>query len=86
MHFSEKNINLFVGLFSLLVALWLIMFAVPNIFVKLFDTPLGNIFLIGFIILATMYSILMGIGLAIIFVILFRFSHMSHSDFAAFNF
>ena len=86
MHFSEKNMNVFIGLFSLLVALWLVMFAVPNIFVKLFDTPLGNIFLIGFIIMAGMHSILMGIGMAIIFVILFRFSHMSHSDFASFKF
>ena len=86
MHFSEKNMNLFVGLFSLLVALWLIMFAVPNIFVKLFDTPLGNLFLIGFIILATMHNIPMGFGLAIIFVILFRFSHMSHANFDSFKF
>jgi len=79
--FSTKNINLFVGLFSLLIALWLVMFAVPDLFVSLFDTSLGNIFLIGFIILAAMHSIPMGFGLAIVFVILFRFSHMSHSTF-----
>jgi hypothetical protein len=57
MNFSlkdEKNRNLLVGLFSLLVALWLIMYVVPDIFVNLFDTPLGNLILIGFIILAGM--------------------------------
>jgi hypothetical protein len=77
MNFSlkdEKNRNLLVGLFSLLVALWLIMYVVPDIFVNLFDTPLGNLILIGFIILAGMNNMLMGIGLAVIFFILFRFS------------
>ena len=74
---DEKSRNLLVGLFSLLVMLWLVMFAVPNLFVKLFDTPLGNLFLIVLIILAGMQSMPLGLGLAAIFVILFRFSHMS---------
>jgi hypothetical protein len=74
---DPKTRNLIVGLFSLLVALWLVMFAVPELFVNLFDTPLGNLILIAFIVLAGMHSIIMGVGLAIIFVILFRFSHMS---------
>jgi len=80
MNFSlkdEKNRNLLVGLFSLLVVLWLVMFAVPDLFVNLFDTALGNLILIGFIILAGMNNMLMGLGLAVIFVILFRLSHMS---------
>jgi hypothetical protein len=80
MNFSlkdEKTRNLIVGLFSLLVVLWMIMFVVPDIFVNLFDTLLGNLILIGFIILAGMNNVLMGLGLALIFVILFRFSHMS---------
>jgi hypothetical protein len=80
MNFSlkdEKTRNLIVGLFSLLVVLWLIMFVVPDIFVNLFDTLLGNLILIGFIVLAGMNNVLMGLGLALIFVILFRFSHMS---------
>jgi hypothetical protein len=74
---NEKNRNLVVGLFSLLVVLWMIMFVVPDIFVNLFDTLLGNLILIGFIVLAGMNNMLMGLGLALIFVILFRFSHMS---------
>jgi hypothetical protein len=77
MNFSlkdEKNRNLIVGLFSLLVVLWLVMFAVPDLFINLFDTVLGNLILIGFIILAGMNNMLMGLGLAVIFVILFRFS------------
>ena len=76
--FNEKNVNMFVGLISLLTALWLVMFAVPDLFVSLFDTTLGNLGLIVFIILAGMHSVPMGLGLAIVFVILFRFSHMSY--------
>ena len=59
--FSEKNMNMFVGLISLLVALWLVLFAVPDLFVSLFDTPLGNLGLIGFIILAAMHRVPIGL-------------------------
>lgn len=75
--FSQKNLNLVVGLITLLIMLWLVMFAVPSLFVNLFDTLLGNLILIGFIILAGIYNLNLGVGLGIIFVILFRFAHMA---------
>ena len=75
--FSRKNINLVVGLITLLIVLWVVFFAVPGLFISLFDTGLGNLILILFIVLATMYDMNMGIGLAIVFIILWRFSHMS---------
>ncbi len=80
--FGQKNINvnLIVGLISLLVVLWLVMFTIPGIFVSLFDTLLGNLILIIFIVLAGMNNIMLGVGLAAIFIILFRFSHMSASN------
>jgi hypothetical protein len=71
------NVNLIVGLISLLVVLWLVMFTIPGIFVSLFDTLLGNLILISFIVLAGMNNRTLGVGLAFIFIILFRFSHMS---------
>jgi hypothetical protein len=79
---DQRKRNLIVGLFSLLVALWLVMFAVPELFVNLFDTALGNLILIVFIVLAGMQNMVMGLGLATIFVILFRFSHMSSQPFS----
>jgi hypothetical protein len=79
---EQKKRNLIVGLFSLLVVLWLVMFAVPDLFVNLFETPLGNLFLIVLIILAGMHSMIMGLGLATIFIILFRFSRMSLQPFS----
>lgn len=75
--FSGKNLNLVVGLITLLVMLWVVMFAVPSLFVNLFDTGLGNLILVAFILLALMYNTNLAVGLAIVFIILWRFSHMS---------
>ena len=75
--FSKKNLNLVVGLITLLLVLWVVMFAIPNLFVTLFDTGLGNLILIAFIFLAAMYNINLAVGLGIVFLILYRFSHMS---------
>ena len=75
--FSRKNLNMVVGLITLLITLWVVMYAVPSLFVSLFDTILGNLILVAFIVLAGMYNLNMGIGLAIVFLVLWRFSHMS---------
>jgi len=66
-----------VTLLTLLIALWMVMFALPQLFVSLFDTLLGNMVLVGLIILTAMYNSNAALGLAIIFMVLFRFSHMS---------
>jgi len=74
--FSRKNLNLLVGLITLLITLWLVMYAIPSLFVNLFDTLLGKSILLGFIILSSMYNMNFGIGLAMVFIILYQFSHM----------
>jgi hypothetical protein len=79
--FSRKNLNLVVGLITLLLVLWIVMFAIPNLFVSLFDTVLGNLILIAFIFLAGMYNVNLAVGLAIVFIVLWRFSHMSVEQF-----
>ncbi len=75
--FSKKNMNMFVGLLSLLIALWLVMYFIPSIFVNLFDTTLGNFLLLVFVVLAGMRDMTMGVGLAVILLVLYRFSRMS---------
>ena len=75
--FSRKNLNLIIGLITLLIVLWAIMFAVPSLFVTLFNTFLGNLILLAFIILAGIYNFNLAAGLSIVFIILYRFSHMS---------
>jgi len=77
--FSRQNLNLVVGLITLLIVLWVVMFAVPGLFVSLFDTGLGNLILIAFLFLAGMYNINLAIGLTLVFIVLWRFSHMSVS-------
>ena len=79
--FSRKNLNLVVGLITLLIVLWVVMFAVPSLFVNLFDTGLGNLILIAFIFLAAMYNANLAVGLSIVFLVLYRFSHMSVNTF-----
>lgn len=75
-----KNWNLLIGLITLLGILWLVMFAVPSLFMDLFHTILGNILLFGFILLSAFYSLPLAIGLSIVFIILYRLSHMRHLD------
>jgi hypothetical protein len=74
--FSKKNLNLVVGLITLLIVLWVVMFAVPSLFYNLFETGLGNMILLVFVFLAAMYNMNLAVGLAIVFIILYRFSHM----------
>jgi hypothetical protein len=78
---TRKNMNLAVGRFSLFVMLWIVMYAVPGLFVRLFDTNLGNMMLAVFIFLAGMYSIKLAVGLLAVFVILWRFQHMRLEQF-----
>ena len=74
--FSRNNMNFFVGLFTLLICLWLVLFFIPTLFVSLFNTFLGNLILIIFIILVAMYNTKVSIGLAIMLIILWRVSHI----------
>jgi hypothetical protein len=74
--FSRKNINLFVGAFTLLIFSWLILFFVPTLFVTLFDTGLGNLILIAFLLLVAMYNTNLAIGLTIMLIILWRSSRI----------
>ena len=74
--FSSKNIDFLVGIFTLLICVWLVLFFIPSLFVSLFNTILGNLILIVFIILLSMYNKNLSIGLAILLIILWRFSHI----------
>ena len=70
--FTKKNWNLLVGIIGLLVGFWLLMFAVPSLFVLLFHTFLGNLILLGVVLLVGMRNIPIALGLAAIFFIMMR--------------
>jgi hypothetical protein len=73
---SSKNMRLVAICLFMLVMLWAVMFAIPQLFVSLFDTLLGNLVLVGIIVFTGMFDAYIALGLAIVFMILFRFSHM----------
>ena len=75
--FSDDNFNLVVGALFILVVAWVVFYAVPGLFVNLFDTLLGNIILLGIVLVSYMKNKYLGICLTLIFIIIFQFSHMS---------
>lgn len=75
--FLKKNVEIFIQLFSVFIILWIIMFIIPNLFVFLFDSYIGNLILIGLIILTGIYNLRFTIGFAIIIIILYRFNYLS---------
>ena len=75
---STKNINIFVGLFSIIVVLWVVMYGIPGMFVSLFDTLLGNFILLAIVLASFMKSKTMGVMIAAVFIILYQFSHMKY--------
>jgi len=65
-----------IGLFSILVFLWIIFYTIPGILISLFHTFLGNILLItSVLVIGSVYSPFYGLGLAIIIIILYQISH-----------
>jgi len=64
-----------VGLLAILIASWLILYAVPGLVASLFNTILGNIILLVTIILVGIKNVPVAIGLIILFIVLFKFSH-----------
>jgi len=77
--FSEKHADLVLGLVACLFAIWVIFFAIPALFANLFNNILGNLILVGLVILTGMYNPIAAICLAIIFLILVRIFHMYSS-------
>jgi hypothetical protein len=74
--FSKNQTDLVLGIVSCLVAIWVIFFAIPALFANLFNNILGNLILVGIVILTGMYNPIVAICLAVIFIILVRMFHM----------
>ena len=75
--FSKINLNLIIGVLALLIVLWIIMYAIPGLFLNLFNTLLGNLILLGIIMISFMNNKNLGIGLTIMFIVLYQMSHMA---------
>ena len=74
--FNQDNKTILIGLLSILIVMWIILYVIPNFLVSLFNTILGNLILLISLILVSSQDIKIGVFLAIILVVLYRFSHL----------
>jgi len=74
--FNQDNKTILIGLLSILVAMWIILYVIPGFLVSLFNTILGNLILLISLILVTSQDIKYGVILAIVLIVLYRFSHL----------
>lgn len=67
--------SLFVGILTLLIVIWLMFYAVPELFASLFNTMIGNLILVFILILTAMKNVFISLALAVFFLGLYNFSH-----------
>ena len=65
-----------IGLLSILIVLWTILYIIPGFLFSLFNTILGNLILLLSLILVSSQDVKYGIALGIILVVLYRFSRL----------
>jgi len=65
-----------IGVLSILIAIWTILYIIPSFFVSLFNTFLGNLILLFVVILVGMKNYAYGVVLGIVLIIVYRFSHI----------
>jgi hypothetical protein len=74
---NENKIKV-IGLLTILIAFWLVFYFIPEIFVSLFHTFLGNLILIVSVLLIYMNNRLYGLMIGLVLLVLFRFSQLSN--------
>jgi len=71
----------YIGLLSILIVVWLIIYVIPNFFILLFHTFLGNVILLIIVLMTASQNKMYGIGLLLLFIMLYQFSHLSIEKF-----
>jgi len=79
--FNNENKTRLIGLLTILIGIWLILYFIPEIFVSLFKTLLGNMILILSVLLVTAYNKMYGLLTGLVLVIIYRFSQLSRENF-----
>jgi hypothetical protein len=70
---TDENKTTLIGLLSILIFLWLIIYLIPSMFVSLFDTFLGRIILILLVIVVSLNNYRYGLMLGLLLIIFTRF-------------
>lgn len=65
-----------IGLLTLLILFWVILYFIPELFITLLSTLLGNLILILSLILVFTHNRAYGMALALLYIILYRFSYL----------
>lgn len=78
---NDENKTKVIGLLTILISFWLILYLIPELFVSLFNTLLGNLILITSVLLIYMNNRTYGLITGLIFIIFFRFSQLSKEGF-----
>jgi hypothetical protein len=73
---TEDNKTILIGLLTILIGIWVIIYFIPSIFVSLFDTFLGNLILVIIVILLGIRNVKYGLGAGLLFIILIRFTDL----------
>lgn len=73
--FTNDNKRELIGLLSILIVIWSILYIIPSFFVSLFDTILGNLILIIIVILLGFKNYIHGIIVGVILIVIYRFAH-----------
>jgi len=76
---NEENKTKIIGLLTILILLWLVLYFIPEIFTSLFNTLLGNLILVTISILTLMYDLKYGIITSLTLIIIYRFSQLSRT-------
>ena len=70
---NDENKTMLIGLLTILLFIWLVIYLIPSFFVSLFDTFLGRIILVVIVILVGLNNYKYGLMLALILIIFTRF-------------
>lgn len=70
-----NNVNVLIGIVTILLLLWVIIYAIPSVLILIFHTILGNIILLLSIYLVSIKNVRYGMLLFIVFIILYQFSN-----------
>lgn len=70
---NDENKTMLIGLLTILVSIWLVIYLIPSFFVSLFDTFLGKIILVLLVILVGVNNYRYGLMLGLILIIFMRF-------------
>ena len=76
---DDNRIEL-IGLLTILVLLWLILYFIPELLHSIFNTLLGNLILVTITLLIMMYDFRYGVIIGIILIVIYRFFQLSSNN------